>query len=113
MSENSTETTTAKAPRCGVKTASGPCARPAGHNTGHTSQAVLDRKAANAKGKDLTPDALRAAEALRAQAAADRIAAAEQAHADRVAKLEAAAAALGYKLTPMTAKDKKTAAAAE
>ena len=37
--------------RCGAKTANGPCIRPQNHPNGHMSQAVKDRKAANAKAK--------------------------------------------------------------
>lgn len=102
----------AKAPRCGHKTSSGPCHRPEGHTAnGHASQATLAKKSANARGKDITPEALAEREAVRAAAAQERIAALEVAHAAKITKLEEAAAALGFKLTPLSKAAKAAAAA--
>lgn len=89
-------TETAKSPHCGHETKSGPCVRPEGHTpNGHMSKAVLDAKTANVKAKTTDPEAAE-------RRAAERL-------AQRVARLEADAAALGYKVVPVTKRAKAAA----
>lgn len=51
MATHGTGTKSDRSKRCGMNTASGPCVRPLNHPHGHMSQAVKDRKVANAKAK--------------------------------------------------------------
>jgi hypothetical protein len=105
-----TAKTVGTTPRCGHETSTGACVRPAGHpKTGHMSLANRDAKTRTGA---QTPEEMAAKEAERAAKAQERIKAATDAHAAKVAKLQEAAAALGFKLVPMSAKEKKDAAKA-
>jgi hypothetical protein len=95
MTAETTETTT---PRCGHETKSGPCIRPAAHTpNGHMSKAVADAKRTNHAAKTTDPEAA-------AKRTAERL-------AKKVERLEADAAALGFKVVPLSKRERAAAAA--